>query len=145
MQKLSCELSRKKRLRDARRSASCAELHENLFEYCARKINTQCDLHRQTLAAIPIGWAAPKIHLTEFLVKAKRVNERRWSICNAQMKGQLMLLNINEVARDYLRVSRSTVYRLIEQGELRSVKVRGCTRVSEQEINLFIESNGTPR
>jgi excisionase family DNA binding protein len=56
-----------------------------------------------------------------------------------------MLLNINEVARDYLRVSRSTVYRLIEQGEIRSVKVRGCTRVSEKEINLFIESNGTSR
>ena len=145
MQKLSCELSRKKRLRDARRAVNRSGLYENLFEYCVRKNNTQCNLHLQTLAAIPIGWAAPKIQLTEFLVKAKREDERRWSICSAQMKGQLMLLNINEVARDYLRVSRSTVYRLIEQGELRSVKVRGCTRVSEQEINLFIESNGTPR
>ena len=54
---------------------------------------------------------------------------------SAQIEGQRMLLNLSdEVARDYLRVSRSTVYRLIEQGELRSVKVRGCTRVAEQEI-----------
>ena len=145
MQKLSHELSRKKRLRDARRAVFIGKLYENLFEYCVRKNNTHCNLHRQTLAASFIGWAAPRIQLTEFLVKAIRVNERRWSICNALTERQLMLLNINEVARDYLRVSRSTVYRLIEQGEIRSVKVRGCTRVSEQEISLFIESNGVSR
>jgi excisionase family DNA binding protein len=48
-----------------------------------------------------------------------------------------MLLTVEEVARDHLKVSRATVYRLIRAGELRSSKVLGCTRISVQELERF--------
>ena len=42
-------------------------------------------------------------------------------------------LRIDEVAQ-YLGVSRRTVYRLIEEGTLTAVKIRGCSRVRWEEL-----------
>jgi excisionase family DNA binding protein len=76
-----------------------------------------------------------KIHPTEFLARNHR--ERRWSGECALKERQSMLLTVEEVARDHLKVSRATVYRLIRAGELRSSKVLGCTRISVQELERF--------
>ena len=48
-------------------------------------------------------------------------------------------LSINEVARDYLKVSRSTIYRLINQGEFQLVHVRGCARIPAQSLSVYME------
>lgn len=48
-----------------------------------------------------------------------------------------MLLTIPEVATA-LRISRSSVYRLFDGGELRWVRVGNTRRVSSVEINRFI-------
>jgi excisionase family DNA binding protein len=56
--------------------------------------------------------------------------------------GAEMLLTINQVATQHLQVSRATVYRLIRDGELASVKVRGCTRVALSEVSLYEASIG---
>jgi len=145
MQKLSYELSRINPI-NIRHTGLCAIKNAKFFpENPGVKLNTRSGNRGKRIAASSSRLRQRKVVLTEFFASAKEICERRWLLCDAQMEGQLMLLNINEVARDYLGVSRSTVYRLIEQGELRSVKVRGCTRVSEQEISLFIESNGASR
>jgi excisionase family DNA binding protein len=76
-----------------------------------------------------------KFRLTEF--SAKKDRERRWSVDCALKERQFMLLTVEEVARDHLKVSRATVYRLIRAGELKSSKVLGCTRISAQELERF--------
>ena len=40
---------------------------------------------------------------------------------------------VDEVA-DYFNVSVRTIYRLIEEGELARVKIRGCLRIPLEEI-----------
>jgi excisionase family DNA binding protein len=50
-----------------------------------------------------------------------------------------MLLSINEVATSYLKVSRSTVYRLVDQGQLQMVHVRGCARISQDSVSSYIK------
>lgn len=40
------------------------------------------------------------------------------------------LLPVGQVARDVLGVSERTVYRMIEDGEIRAVKVRGALRIN---------------
>lgn len=47
------------------------------------------------------------------------------------------LLTVDEVAAR-LRVSRWTVYRLMKERELTSVKVRGCRRVTPDSVNTYI-------
>ena len=47
------------------------------------------------------------------------------------------LLTVNAVA-DELKVSRSTVYRLIAARELHTVQVRGCRRVSRTALDRYI-------
>ncbi len=84
-----------------------------------------------------------KFRLTEFSVKKER--ERRWSVECAHLARQKMLLTIEEVARDHLKVSRATVYRLIRAGELKSSKVLGCTRISTQELERFEKMIGGVR
>ena len=49
-------------------------------------------------------------------------------------KGNAMLRNIND-AGAYLSVSRSTVYRLIRDGSLKVVYVRGLPRITQQSLS----------
>jgi excisionase family DNA binding protein len=51
-----------------------------------------------------------------------------------------VLLTIPEAAAR-LRISRSTIYRLFDAGELRWVRVCASRRVSTAEINRFISEN----
>lgn len=48
-----------------------------------------------------------------------------------------MLISIDEVAQNYLKVSRSTVYRLIEDGEIQMVHVRGCARIPLSSLERY--------
>ena len=67
-----------------------------------------------------------------------REKERRWSVkCGKKRKVGQMFYTVTEVAKDHLKVSRSTVYRLIRSGELQSVKVLGCTRITPIELERF--------
>ncbi len=50
----------------------------------------------------------------------------------------MKLLSIQETA-DRLSVSQKTVYRLINWGKLRKVKIGGATRISEDELNEYME------
>jgi len=50
------------------------------------------------------------------------------------------LLRIKEVA-DFLRSSDKTVRRLIDDGKLRSVKLRGLRLVRTSEVNALIEAS----
>lgn len=43
---------------------------------------------------------------------------------------------VDEVA-EYFGVSVRTVYRFIEEGELRRTKIRGCLRIPLEEINRY--------
>jgi len=45
---------------------------------------------------------------------------------------------IDEVA-DYFAVSERTVYRLLDDGDLQAIRIRGCRRVSLEEIRRFEE------
>jgi len=45
-------------------------------------------------------------------------------------------LRVDEVA-DYFNVSTRTIYRLIEEGELPRVKIRGCLRILIWEIERY--------
>jgi excisionase family DNA binding protein len=56
---------------------------------------------------------------------------------SALVNKRAVLLTIPEVATA-LRISRSSVYRLFEGGELRWVRVGSTRRVSSAEINRFI-------
>ena len=47
------------------------------------------------------------------------------------------LLNIDEVAAT-LNVSRRTVYRLIAEGKIRALKIRGSTRVHPSNLDLYV-------
>lgn len=53
------------------------------------------------------------------------------------MNKRAVLLTILEVATA-LRISRSSVYRLFDDGELRWVRVGNTRRVSSSEIHRFI-------
>jgi excisionase family DNA binding protein len=56
--------------------------------------------------------------------------------------GTIMLLRIQEACQ-YLAVSRSTLYRLIEEGKLKRVYLRGAPRITESSlVRLAGESNG---
>lgn len=51
-----------------------------------------------------------------------------------------MLISIPEAARDYLHVSRSTVYRLAEEGAIQIVHVRGSARIPVRSIEAYVAS-----
>lgn len=50
------------------------------------------------------------------------------------------VLTIPQVA-DRLKVSRNTVYRLISDGDLPVVEVRGKSRVAESDLQQYIDRN----
>ena len=45
---------------------------------------------------------------------------------------------VDEVAR-YFSVSESTIYRLIDMGDLKAIRVMGCIRVPAEELREFEE------
>ena len=51
----------------------------------------------------------------------------------------MKLLTINEAA-DRLSVSTKTVYRLMSWGKLKKVKIGGATRISEDDLNDYMET-----
>ena len=68
--------------------------------------------------------------------------DNRRECVNANRKKKQMLRSIQSAA-DYLSVSRSTVYRLIEEGKLKRVYLRGAPRITESSlVRLAGESNG---
>jgi len=46
---------------------------------------------------------------------------------------------VDEVAL-YFSISVRTVYRLLDEGELNATRIRGCLRVSTEEVKRFEES-----
>jgi len=52
----------------------------------------------------------------------------------------LDFLSIKETAK-ILKVSYHTVYRLIAEGKLGAHKVRGCWRISDSELNQFLQKS----
>lgn len=130
MAKLSQKLSQKNQT-ESKHAEARPLFFENLFEYGGPKSNTHRMYH-------------PRIGAIEFLNfyltenSQPRETERRWSIrCVLIRKVGLMFYTLEEVAKDHLKVSRSTVYRLIRNGELQSVKVLGCTRIAPTELERF--------
>jgi excisionase family DNA binding protein len=53
-----------------------------------------------------------------------------------QSKPIKQYLRVDEVA-DYFSISVRTVYRLIDEGELKRTKIRGCLRVPIWEIERY--------
>lgn len=49
-----------------------------------------------------------------------------------------LLITISEAAL-MLRVSRSTIHRMIQDGELRRVTIRGCTRIVKSSVACHID------
>ena len=59
------------------------------------------------------------------------------------MTKNLKLLTPEEVAKK-LRISRRTVYRLIERKELKALKVSlGIYRITEKDLNQFLKKHKT--
>jgi excisionase family DNA binding protein len=55
------------------------------------------------------------------------------------------IYTINET-KDLLKISRAKLYRLIQEGKIRPVKLDGRTLFKESELNRFIESlNGSKK
>jgi excisionase family DNA binding protein len=59
---------------------------------------------------------------------------------DAGMSGTSRLLTIPEVAAA-LRISRSSIYRLFEAGELAWVQIGAARRVNSAEINRFVDKH----
>ena len=55
---------------------------------------------------------------------------------------EVRLLTVNEVA-DLLRVSRMTVYRLIKQGDMPSLKVGRSYRLREEDVHSYLNERYT--
>jgi excisionase family DNA binding protein len=53
-----------------------------------------------------------------------------------QSKPMKQYFRVDEVA-DYFSISVRTVYRLIDEGELKRMKIRGCLRVPIWEIERY--------
>ena len=56
--------------------------------------------------------------------------------------GRARFLTVAEVA-DLLRVSAMTVYRLIEAGELRALRVGKAFRINEDDLDAFLSTRYT--
>lgn len=52
------------------------------------------------------------------------------------------LLTVNEVAAR-LRVSKMTIYRVIEQGDLAAIRIGRSLRVPEKALNKYLRDAGT--
>ncbi len=86
-----------------------------------------------------------RIWSTEFSDVHEREQGRRWSKWLIHIERHWMLFTIEEVAKDHLKVSRATVYRLIRRGELRASKVLGCTRIDPKELARYEQMIGGVR
>lgn len=65
------------------------------------------------------------------------LNTFEWSILsNNYLTSEPLsaLLTVGQVARDVLGVSERTVYRMIEDGQIRAVKVRGALRINRDAL-----------
>ena len=129
MGRLSQKLSQKKQTLLKKADVLTASVN-NSFDTLIEKSNTHITHHSKWQDA------------TDFQVTENFVflgwTERRWSIRCAQIRkvGQ-MFYTVSEVAKDHLKVSRATVYRLLSQGHLQGVKLRGCTRITSAELERF--------
>jgi excisionase family DNA binding protein len=52
------------------------------------------------------------------------------------------IMTISEV-KDYLKISKSTVYDLVKSGKLEAIKIRSCYRVTSDSLKSFIDENKT--
>jgi excisionase family DNA binding protein len=48
------------------------------------------------------------------------------------------LLTVKEAAR-YLGVSARTIYRMVGDGQLRTLKIRGCTRLRQSTVTALVD------
>ena len=63
--------------------------------------------------------------------------------CINEYQRKIQMLRTIQGAADYLSVSRSTVYRLIDEGKLKRVYLRGAPRITESSlVGLAGESDG---
>ena len=112
--------------------------HFNLVQNLRVKLNTHFRCHRKRTAGQSHESGRSKNSSTEFFVTAEEICERRWSEqCFSIRKEPNVFYTVREVAKDHLNVSRATIYRLLRQGELQGVKLRGCTRITSAELERF--------
>lgn len=62
--------------------------------------------------------------------------KRSQELTTARRRGPVYSL---EHAGEYLDISRTTVYRLIERGELHAIKLNGAWRVAQSDLDAYIE------
>ena len=72
-----------------------------------------------------------------------RLQWKKWA-CRAERIGEtwraiLAHLYTTSDVCEQLNISRSTLYRLINAGEIETVKVRNCSRFTQKSIDRFIE------
>lgn len=113
---------------------------QNQVHHLAPKLNKS---RKTTLGKTGSTGQPIKIQSTEFCIGLGR--ERRWSKWLLLSLRKNMLLTIEEVAKEHLKVSRATVYRLIRRGELRASKVLGCTRIDPKELARYEQMIGGVR
>ena len=56
------------------------------------------------------------------------------------MKRKFDLLTIQE-ASQYLKISKSNLYRICKQGIIPSMKIGGCLRIDREDLNQFISDH----
>jgi excisionase family DNA binding protein len=54
----------------------------------------------------------------------------------------MIYYSIPEVAKNHLKVSRSTIYRLIESGDLKLVHFRSCARIPASSLDAYCARRG---
>jgi excisionase family DNA binding protein len=54
----------------------------------------------------------------------------------------MIYYSIPEVAKNHLKVSRSTIYRLIESGDLKLVHFRSCARITATSLEAYCARRG---
>ena len=111
-----------------------------LLENLAPKINTTLSTAKRWDGFARSLRGDLRMRIFSFLVI--KLTERRWAAWLKKKRKRKLLLTIDEVAQDHLKVSRATVYRLIKRGELRASKVLGCTRIDPKELARFEQMIG---
>ena len=138
MGKLSQKLSQKNQEIFQHTVNAPLSTHFNSVQNLSIKLNTHFRCHRKRTAGQSHESGRSKNSSTEFFVTAEEICERRWSEeCFSIRKELNVFYTVSEVAEDHLKVSRATIYRLLRQGELQGVKLRGCTRITSAELERF--------
>ena len=70
-----------------------------------------------------------------------------WAV-HCELKDKLRLIIVNKLktkkeAAEILAVSERTIDRLVSEGRLRAVKVRGAVRFTDTELERFVTKNTT--